>query len=131
MLQQVERDDNIATLLEAIHDAFEFAEEADALRDIDPESTRATILAEMLQCVFECAKFIRSYAEDVQIGMSSSLLSLAIMNMSFSGKRTLKYIVGQVDGKIEQYRTNLIRLRDNFLARATVTTEVAVLEAGA
>jgi hypothetical protein len=43
----------------------------------------------------------------------------------------LKSIVGQVDGKIDQYRTNLVRLRDNFLARATATTEIAVLEAGA
>jgi hypothetical protein len=42
----------------------------------------------------------------------------------------LKSIVGQVDGKIDQYRTNLVRLRDNFLARAAVTTEIAVLEAG-
>jgi hypothetical protein len=36
----------------------------------------------------------------------------------------------QVDSKIEQFRTNLVRLRDSFLARAAVTTEVAVLEAG-
>ena len=34
---------------------------------------------------------------------------------------------GQVDGEIESYRTTLIRLRDDFLALAAVTTEVAVL----
>jgi hypothetical protein len=47
--------------------------------------------------------------------------------MWFVGTRTWKNMLGQVDGEIEQYRTTLIRLRDDFLARATVTTEVAVL----
>jgi hypothetical protein len=42
----------------------------------------------------------------------------------------LKNITGHVDEKIEQYRINLVRLRDNFLAHAAVTTEVAVLESG-
>jgi hypothetical protein len=42
----------------------------------------------------------------------------------------LKNIVGEVDGKIEQFRTKLFRLRDDFLAHAAVITEVAVLEAG-
>jgi hypothetical protein len=47
--------------------------------------------------------------------------------MSFAGKRTLKNIGGKVDGEIEHYRAILVRLRDDFLARATVTTEVTVL----
>jgi hypothetical protein len=47
--------------------------------------------------------------------------------MRFAGKRTWKNIRGQVDGKVTQYRTILIRLRDDFLARAAVTTEVTVL----
>jgi hypothetical protein len=70
LLQQVQRDENIEILLETIHDVFEFAEEADMLRNIKPESKQSTILEEMLECVSECAIFIRSYAEDVQIGMS-------------------------------------------------------------
>jgi hypothetical protein len=71
LLKQVERDGNVETLLEAIRDAFEFAEEADALRNIKPESKQAAILEEMLECVTGCAKFIRSYAEDVQVGTLS------------------------------------------------------------
>jgi hypothetical protein len=39
----------------------------------------------------------------------------------------LKNMFGQVDGEIEDFRTTLIRLRDDFLALAAVTTEVAVL----
>ena len=39
----------------------------------------------------------------------------------------MKNIRGQVDGKIEHYRTILARLRNDFLARAAVTTEVTVL----
>jgi hypothetical protein len=131
LLQQVQRDDNVQTLLDTIRDAFEFAEEADALRDINPESRQAAILEEMLECVCECAKFISSYAEDVKVGTLSFGLFFVIMNIKISGKRTLKNVVGQVDEKIQGYCTSLVRLRDNFLARATVTTEVAMLEAGA
>jgi hypothetical protein len=76
LLQQVQRDDNVQTLLEAILDAFEFAEEADTLRDIRPESRQAKILEDMLRCVSECAEFISSYAEDIKVGMSSWSLSL-------------------------------------------------------
>jgi hypothetical protein len=81
LLQQVQRDESIETLLEAIRDAFEFAEEADTLRSIKPESRQVSILREMLECVSESAKFIKSYAEDVNLGMSSSPLSLVITNM--------------------------------------------------
>jgi hypothetical protein len=42
----------------------------------------------------------------------------------------LKNVVGQVDEKVERYRTNLGRLRENFLAHVAVLTRVAVLEAG-
>jgi hypothetical protein len=48
-----------------------------------------------------------------------------------TGKRVLKNIVGPVDEKIEQHRSNLVRLRESFLAQATVITEVTVIEAGA
>ena len=75
LLRQVERDDNIQTLLKAIRDSFEFSEEAGTLRDIKPESRQATILEDMLKCVSECAEFIRSYAEDVTVGTSRTLLS--------------------------------------------------------
>jgi hypothetical protein len=75
LLKQIQRDNNIQTLLEAIRDAFEFAEEADILQSIKPESKQATILEKMLECVAECATFIRSYAEDVKVGTSSWPLS--------------------------------------------------------
>jgi hypothetical protein len=71
LLQQVQCDESVETLLKTIRDAFEFAEEADTLRNINPESKQATILEEMLECVSECARFIRSYAEDVQVGTLS------------------------------------------------------------
>ena len=58
--------------------AFEFAEVADTLRSIKPESKRAKVLEEMLECVSESAKLIKSYAEDVQVGTLSSGPSLVI-----------------------------------------------------
>jgi hypothetical protein len=53
------------------------------------------------------------------------------MNILSSGKRILKNVVSQVDAKVDEYRTSLARLRDNFLARTAVVTGIAVLEAGA
>ena len=70
LLQVVERDDNVQTLLEAIQNDFELAEEADTLRNIQPESKQAKILYERLECVCKSAEFIESYAKDVQVGMS-------------------------------------------------------------
>jgi hypothetical protein len=81
LLQQVQRDENVQTLLVAIVDAFEFAEEADPLRDIRPESRQAKILEEMLRCVTECAEFITSYAADVKVGTSSWSRLLVIINV--------------------------------------------------
>jgi hypothetical protein len=40
----------------------------------------------------------------------------------------LKNIRGQVDEKVENYRTTLVRLREKFLAYAAVTTEATVLQ---
>jgi hypothetical protein len=71
LLHQFERDDDVRGLLQAIRDAFEIAKEADILRNLKPASTQAKILDEMLECVSECATFIISYAEDVQVGTSS------------------------------------------------------------
>jgi hypothetical protein len=78
LLLQLQRDDNVQTLLKAIQDAFQFTREADALKNMEPASTQAKILDEMLECVSECAKFIISYAENVQVGTSSWPLLLAI-----------------------------------------------------
>ena len=71
LINQFQRDDNVRTLLRAIHDAFKFTKEADVLRNIQPASTQAKILDEMLQCVSKSAEFIESYAKDVQVGTLS------------------------------------------------------------
>jgi hypothetical protein len=69
--QQFQRDDNVQTLLEAIRDSFEIVKDADVLKNMEPASAQVKILDEMLECVSECAKFIMSYAADVQVGASS------------------------------------------------------------
>jgi hypothetical protein len=50
--------------------------------------------------------------------------------MWFAGKPS-RILRGQVDENVEQYRVNLIRLRDKFFSHAIVTTGVMVIEAGA
>ena len=74
LLQQVQRDDNVRGLLEGIRDAFDFALDADALRNIKPKSKQAEILEEMLECVSTYSEFIELYAKDVEFGMSSYLV---------------------------------------------------------
>jgi hypothetical protein len=83
LLQQVGRDGNVRTLLEAIRDAFEFSKEAAILRNIQPSSMQLNILDEMLQCVYKSAEFIESYAEDVQLGTSSWPLPLPTLTFDF------------------------------------------------
>jgi hypothetical protein len=75
---QLRHDDNVQTSFKVILDTFEFENEADVFRNIQPASTQAKMLHEMLQCVFECANIIKSYAftgplatKHVQVGTSS------------------------------------------------------------
>jgi hypothetical protein len=42
----------------------------------------------------------------------------------------LKNAFGDVDKRVDEYRNNLVRLREKFLDRAAVITEAAVLDAG-
>jgi hypothetical protein len=36
-------------------------------------------------------------------------------------------MIGQVDGKVEEYRATLVRLRESFLEYAVVNTQAAVV----
>jgi len=53
-----QRDDNVLTLLEAMHDAFDFAHHEDTLKSIKPDSKQAEILTVMLRNVCSCSDFI-------------------------------------------------------------------------
>ncbi|KAH9050633.1 hypothetical protein EDB84DRAFT_1591706 [Lactarius hengduanensis] len=64
LLDQYGRDDNVLTLLEAMHDAFDLAPQENALRSIQPDSKQAKILTLMLHDVCNCSDFIQSYAQD-------------------------------------------------------------------
>ena len=80
LVQQAERDDNVRALFQDIRDAFDLIQEADALRDMRPESKQAKIFMEMLQCVSDCATFITSYAEDESKGTGLSLFCWPLSN---------------------------------------------------
>ena len=66
-LKQTERDDNVQTLLLAIHDAFDFAQLEDVLKSIKAGSKQAEIVADMLKEVQACGEFIQRYANDPQL----------------------------------------------------------------
>jgi hypothetical protein len=53
---------------------------------------------------------------------------VADVNMRFSGKRVLKNTGGQVDKKLEDFRTTLLELHKSFLDEASITTEITALQ---
>jgi hypothetical protein len=73
LLEQYQHDDNVQTLLRAIHHAFDFAHDKDTLliKSIKPESEQAHILTLMLQDVGTCCDFIQSYAKHPEFCTSS------------------------------------------------------------
>ena len=81
LLEQYERDNNVLSLVEAMHDAFDFAHHEDTLRSIKPDSKQAEILTLVLQDVCNCGDFIQSYAKDPQFCMLSSSSPLAGVNV--------------------------------------------------
>ncbi len=83
--EQYQRDDNVQSLLQAMHDAFDFAHHGDTLKSIKPQSEQARILTLMLQDICSCCDFIQSYAEDSQFCTSSSSAQLAFVNMLSQG----------------------------------------------
>ncbi|KAH8993481.1 hypothetical protein EDB92DRAFT_408414 [Lactarius akahatsu] len=113
LLEQFQRDDNIQTLLVAMHEAFEFANQKDRFQTITIERVprQAQILALMLQHVCNCCDFIQSYAKN-----------------SHFWKRMFKNTGSGVDKKIEDFRTTLLELHNAFLDEATITTEITVLQ---
>ena len=74
LLEQCERDDNVLSLVEAMHDAFDFANHEDTLKSIKPGSKRAQILTLLLQEVCACGDFIQWYTKDSQFRMLFYLL---------------------------------------------------------
>ncbi|KAH9033691.1 hypothetical protein EDB83DRAFT_1828164 [Lactarius deliciosus] len=111
LLEQFQRDDNIGTLLDAMRDTFDFANQEERFKAIGPDSRQAQILTLMLQHVCNCCDFIRSYAEDSQLW-----------------KRILKNTGSQVDKKIEDFRATLLEHRKAFLDEASITTEITALQ---
>ena len=94
------------------------------MKSIKPQSEQARILTLMLQHVCSCCDFIQSYTKDSQFCTSSSSTSLGIVNMLFSGKRTLKNIGGGPEEKIKELSDVLAKLRKAFLDQATISTEI-------
>jgi hypothetical protein len=71
LLDQVNRDKNVKTLLQDIHDVFNLGKLVDSLGTIKSGSTQAQILTAMLRLVCNCGDFIQSYAKNTQFCMFS------------------------------------------------------------
>ncbi|KAH9066830.1 hypothetical protein EDB87DRAFT_463860 [Lactarius vividus] len=111
LLEQFQQDDNIRTLLVAMHDAFNFTNREDYFKTIERVPAQAQILTLMLQHVCNCCDFIQSYAKNSQLW-----------------KRILKNTSGQVDKKIEDFHSTFLELHKAFLDEATITTETTALQ---
>ena len=129
-MKQYQRDDNVQTLLRAIHHAFDFTRHEDTLliKSIKPKSEQAQILTVMLQDVGTCCDFIQSYLKHPEFCTLSSSASLAFANMLFSGKRTLTNIGGGADKKIKELSDRLVGHRKAFLDQATISTQITAFK---
>ena len=127
-MAQIQRDDQIHAIVKAMHDAFDFVQEAEILKNFIPASTQVKVLELMLLHVRNCGDFIQAYAKDTQFCMSSSHSVSPVINMSSAGKRVLKNICGEADKPIEDLCTAFVKLRQAFLDYAAVTTEITALQ---
>ena len=59
LLEQHQHDKNFETLLQAMHEAFDFSHHEDTLKSIKSQSEQARILTLMLQDVCSCCDFIQ------------------------------------------------------------------------
>ncbi|KAH9069678.1 hypothetical protein EDB83DRAFT_2518039 [Lactarius deliciosus] len=109
--KQYQRDDNVRTLLKAMHDAFDFANHEDTVKTIKPKSKEAEILTQMLQDVSICNDFIRSYIKDPQFS-----------------SRMAKSMVGGVEEKIQELSFAFEQNKKAFLDQAIVTTKITAFE---
>ena len=109
-------------MVDAIHDALDFARYKDTLKSIKLRSKQAEILTLMLEDVCASCKFIQSYVDDSQRTLSS-FSPLTYVNTLFSVKRTLKSIGGGPDKKIKDLSDALVERRRAFLGQATITTQ--------
>jgi len=83
-LKQIDLDTKIKDLLNAIRDAFDFAQDAAPLRDIMPASRQANILVLMLGHVGNRCDFILSYADRI-FCMSSFLFHSPLYTFHLQG----------------------------------------------
>ena len=85
IVDQVNHDKNIRTLLQDIHDIFNLRKLVNSLGDIKSSSMQAQILTAMLWHVCNCGNFIQLYMRNTTLCMSLSLNSFL----------TLKHVIGR------------------------------------
>lgn len=66
---QMERDDQVRTLLEALKDMMDTVHAAEDLEARCHDPKQAEIITKMLQQTGECGHFIQSYAKDINFCM--------------------------------------------------------------
>ena len=102
ILAQIDRDKCIVRLVEVMDDGFSFVKEAEPVKKIE---SHHPIIELMSKQATECAYFIRDYAMNKSLCMSSSALHVGVSLLrSLPGERTLKNsFMSDVDSKIKQY----------------------------
>ncbi|KAH9069403.1 hypothetical protein EDB83DRAFT_2674423 [Lactarius deliciosus] len=109
--KQYQRDNNVRALVKSMHDAFDFANDEDTLKTINPQSNEAKILTQMLRDVSSCSDFIQSYIKDSQFS-----------------KRMAKSVGGGVEEKIQELSVAFVENRKAFLDRAVVSTKITAFQ---
>ena len=128
ILGQIDLDTKIKDLLNAIHDAFDFTQDAIPLRNIRPASRQANILVLMLGHVGNCCDFIMAYADKSFCTSSFSSIPLAIVNIPFAGMRFMKNAGSQANQQISDLCSSFVELRQKFLDHTSLTAGISVFQ---
>ncbi|KAI0036410.1 hypothetical protein K488DRAFT_41174 [Vararia minispora EC-137] len=112
---QVQRDQNVNTLLDELNDAFEVVVGNRSNEDFEmhcQDPTLVPIVASMLQQAGECCRFIQLYAS----------------TPGFWKRAAKNFFLSDTDNLIQNYRDVLRKLKDAFLSRSTALIRIHVLQ---
>ena len=122
--KQIERDDKVRSLVEAIEKTYAFTQEAEPIKKVE---SQGNILRQLLLQTAECAKFIVQYADEASFcRLSPSFIRAYAHVLYFSGCRAIKKSLSSKDDIINGFIEKFRELRNELSDTTVVNTQISV-----
>ena len=122
--KQIERDDKVRSLVEAIEKTYAFTQEAAPIQKVE---SQGNILRQLLLQTTECAKFIVQYADETSFcRLSLPFIQAYAHVLYFSGWRTIKKSLSSKDDIINGFIEKFRELRNELSDTTVVNTQISV-----